>query len=807
MKYKPEPQEAKPRRVLPWAVGLLLAGGAAYLMADWWSGVPADVQASYVGRQSCIQCHQREAERYTGSYHDKAMDLATEETVLGDFNAAALEHHGMTSRMFRRDGKFWINTEGPDGKNADFQIKYVFGVAPLQQYMVEFERPQNAAPNEIGRLQVLRVSWDTEKKRWFHLDPPDVKQRLAPNDDLHWTGISQRWNTMCADCHSTNLKRNFNRDSNLYRTTFSEIDVSCEACHGPGSVHVSLAEAWSPFWDRQRGYGLGKLKGESNIAEVESCAQCHSRRRVIHADYRPGEPLDDCFAVEPLQRLAYFADGSNRDEVYEYGSFTQSKMFHKNIRCSDCHDPHSTQLRFSGNKVCTSCHQHPASKYDTPQHHHHKDGSAGASCVECHMPATTYMDVDPRRDHGFRVPRPDLSVKYKTPNACTQCHLAQDKLPLGSQETAELKRKAYVDLVVAHDKTPNESLAHIDQWCADVTAKWYKPKERKEDKMVPAFTAARTGHPSSQQALADVALDETMPAIVRATAVGELARFARPESPALKASLAALQDANPLVRSAAASNLAALQPRELAENIGPLLPDASRLVRIETARMLAGPASEELSREERKAFHPALKEYFASLDELNDRPGSYLARGVTLERLGKEDEAEAAFRLAMRLDSNTVGPRTNLATLLATRASRTKADAEQAARSGDRQLVAELLEKLASDEVFVGHLLSEETERLQRDADLAPEIGGLQYQLAVALYLQDRPDEAEAALRKAIELEPNEAEYRIKLATELEQQERTAEALVQARAALDLWPKDKSYQELLARLEKAATPN
>jgi hypothetical protein len=407
MKPEPASQDATPRRVLPWIAGVLMVAGMAYAAADWWIGVPADVQASYAGRQSCVQCHQPEAERYTGSYHDKAMDLATDETVLGDFDDATLEHHGVTSRMFRRDGKFWINTEGPDGENADFEIKYVFGVAPLQQYMVEFERPKNAAPHEIGRVQVLRVSWDTEKKRWFHLDPPDVKERLAPQDDLHWTGISQRWNTMCADCHSTNLKRNFEPESNHYRTTFSEIDVSCEACHGPGSVHISLAETWSPFWDRQRGYGLGKLKGESNVAEVESCAQCHSRRRIIHADYRPGEPFDDCFAVEPLQRLAYFADGSNRDEVYEYGSFTQSKMFHKNIRCSDCHDPHSTQLRFSGNKVCTSCHQHPASKYDTPQHHHHKDGSTGASCVECHMPATTYMNVDPRRDHGFRVPRPD----------------------------------------------------------------------------------------------------------------------------------------------------------------------------------------------------------------------------------------------------------------------------------------------------------------------------------------------------------------------------------------------------------------
>lgn len=805
MKPKPASQEAKPRRVLPWIAGALLIAGTAYVAADWWVGVPAEVQAGYVGRQSCVQCHQQEAERYTGSYHDKAMDLATEETVLGDFNDATVEHHGVTSRMFRRDGKFWINTEGPEGENADFEIKYVFGVAPLQQYMVEFERAKNASPHEIGRVQVLRVSWDTEKKQWFHLDPPDVKERLSPQDDLHWTGISQRWNTMCADCHSTNLKRNFDPDTAKYRTTFSEIDVSCEACHGPGSVHVGLAEAWSPFWDRQRGYGLAKLKGEQNVAEVESCAQCHSRRRVIHADYRPGEPFDSCFAVEPLQRLAYFADGSNRDEVYEYGSFAQSKMFHKNIRCSDCHDPHSTQLRFSGNKVCTSCHQHPASKYDTPQHHHHKDGSTGASCVECHMPSTTYMDVDARRDHGFRVPRPDLSVKHRTPNACTQCHL-DSELPLPSRERAGVRGKPYVDLVSSKDEAVVSCLARVDQWCADATAKWYKPKERKEDKIVPALAAARTGHPSSQHALSELALDETMPAIVRATAITELGRFARADSKALEASVAALQDSNPLVRWAAVANLVALEPEPFSQRVGPLLQDPSRLVRSEAARLLAGPAGEHLSREQRGHLHPALNDYFASLDEMNDRPGSYLARGVTLQNLGKDAEAEAAFRLAMRLDPNTVGPRSNLASLLANRASRTKAQAEQAARRGDRQTFNQLLDKLSSDDVFVGNLLAEEVERLQRDAQLAPHIGGLHYQLGVALYLQDRSDDAEQALLRAIELEPNEAGYRYKLATELEKQEKYDAALIQAKAALELWPKDKSYQDLVSRLEKAITP-
>ena len=262
---------------------VLLVG--ALVWADWYYGLPEGAEAHYVGRQSCIECHQPQHEPWTGSHHDLAMDLATEKTVLGDFNDAELTHHGITSRMFRRDGKFFVNTEGPDGKLADFEIKYVFGVDPLQQYMVEFDRPADMPENEIARVQVLRVSWDTQAKKWFHLDPPDVKEKLAPDDDLHWTGVAQRWNNMCADCHSTNLQKNFDVASGTYHTTFSEIDVSCEACHGPGSLHVQLATAPSLFWDRKRGYALAKLKdAKSNVPQVQACAPCHSRRRVVQAE-------------------------------------------------------------------------------------------------------------------------------------------------------------------------------------------------------------------------------------------------------------------------------------------------------------------------------------------------------------------------------------------------------------------------------------------------------------------------------------------------------------------------------------------
>ncbi|HZN34016.1 MAG TPA: multiheme c-type cytochrome, partial [Pirellulaceae bacterium] len=422
---------ARARRRLIIVALLFLAALAvtAGVWADWYYGLPADAVATFVGGQTCAECHRAQHDEWRGSHHDLAMDVATDATVLGNFNEATLTHHGVTSKMFRRDGKFFVNTEGPVGKLADFEVKYVFGVDPLQQYMVEFDRTPDMPPGEIARLQVLRISWDTKAKKWFHLNPPDVKEKLDPTDELHWTGLAQRWNHMCADCHSTNLKKNYDVASGRYHTTFSEIDVSCEACHGPGSLHVQLAKAPSLFWDRQRGYALAKLKALSNVPQVQACAPCHSRRRIVAGDYTAGCNYYDFYANEVLTADAYHADGQIMDEVYEYSSFLQSKMYHKNIKCSDCHNPHSARLKHTGNQVCTSCHQHPAGKFDGEIHHRHPMTSTGAACASCHMPQTTYMDVDPRRDHSFRVPRPDLSVTLGTPNACTGCHLRDEVLP------------------------------------------------------------------------------------------------------------------------------------------------------------------------------------------------------------------------------------------------------------------------------------------------------------------------------------------------------------------------------------------
>ncbi|MEZ6095712.1 MAG: multiheme c-type cytochrome [Pirellulaceae bacterium] len=239
---------------------IVLAFATAYVAVDWRTGIPSDLKATFVGREECKECHIEQFQLFERSHHDLAMDVANEDTVLANFDGTVISHHGTESRVFRDGERFMVSTEGPDGAIHDYEVKYVFGYTPLQQYMVEIESPAtDVGPqtdpdgNPVGRVQVLRVSWDVENQKWFHLDPPDVSDRLEPSDPLHWTGRTQCWNSNCAACHSTNLKKNFDTVSGTYATTFSEIDVSCEACHGPASLHVAQARSSSLFWDREKG--------------------------------------------------------------------------------------------------------------------------------------------------------------------------------------------------------------------------------------------------------------------------------------------------------------------------------------------------------------------------------------------------------------------------------------------------------------------------------------------------------------------------------------------------------------------------
>jgi hypothetical protein len=319
------------------------------------------------------------------------MQPASADTVRGDFGGVRFAEPGGTFTFSRDGNRFGVRAEGPDGRVRDYDIKYTFGVTPLQQYLVELDG---------GRLQALTIAWDTRPReaggqRWFSLYPGE---RLRPGDPLHWTGYEQTWNYQCAECHSTGVRKNYDATFGRYATGWAEVNVACEACHGPGSRHVAWAERRASWWtgegDPRKGlmvvlhdrgqWRLDPATGNARRSapraadgEIEVCAVCHSRRSVIAEGAPSRRRLMETHLPALLDPELYHADGQQQGEVYTYASFLQSRMYREGVTCSDCHEPHSLGLRAPGNGVCAQCHA-PA-RYDTASHHFHRPGSTGAA--------------------------------------------------------------------------------------------------------------------------------------------------------------------------------------------------------------------------------------------------------------------------------------------------------------------------------------------------------------------------------------------------------------------------------------------
>jgi predicted CXXCH cytochrome family protein len=582
-------------------------------------------RADFIGASECASCHAAEAAAWKSSQHAVSMQNARKGTVLGRFDSTRFANGSVTWTFFRRGDRYFVNTDGEDGALHDYQIRWTFGVYPLQQYIVELTG---------GRAQALTVAWDArpadqEGQRWFNLTPG---HGAATQDPLHWTGRLYNWNYMCADCHSTAVRKNYDESANQFRTSFAEINVACEACHGPGSRHAKWGR--SPGWLRQiiwnddglearfierRGVNWiidakSGLPYRSSLRrtdhEIETCAQCHARRVHIADGYTAGARLLDYYIPHTIASM-YFADGQQRDEVYNYGSFLQSKMYAAGVTCSDCHDPHTAKLRRAGNSVCTQC--HVVTKYDTTAHHHHRAGSVGANCASCHMPVTTYMQVDARQDHSIRIPRPDLTASIGVPNACNDCHSDHDA-----------------------------------RWAAAQIRAWYPTPLPGFQRFAEAFAADDRHDSTATTSLAGVANDSTEPWFVRASALGRLA--AHPGSIALQAARRWAHDTRPLVRLAALQIAEGFGASERIEIGAPMLSDSTRAVRQGAAWVLAPIADSLKAAAERRAFNVAAAEFIASQRYNADQPGDRVVLGVFFAQRGRLDLAEAEFRAALRMD-------------------------------------------------------------------------------------------------------------------------------------------------------------
>lgn len=715
---------------------------------------------TYVGNASCAECHVAELELWRGSDHDKAMQAASAATVLADFDDASFTHEGVTTRFLVRDGEYRVVTDGPDGALDEYRVTHTIGVYPLQQYLIEFPG---------GRLQALGIAWDTRPsdqggQRWFHLYPDE---RIGSDDPLHWTGLYQRWNTMCAECHSTDLVKNYDSANDRFDTVFASINVGCEGCHGPGSRHAADPSVPPPAlapveraWAYADGADIARRQGSATGAEeVEVCAQCHARRSQLGDAYAPGQALLDGYRPALLDEGLYHADGQIREEVYVYGSFVQSAMFAAGVTCSDCHEPHSTRLRAEGNAVCGQCHL--AGTYDSPAHHRH---AAGSACVACHMRSETFMVVDPRRDHSFRVPRPDLTTRLDSPNACNDCH---------SDETAE--------------------------WAAAQVGAWYPQGRQTTFHYGEALHAARTWSTDGSMLLRRVLDDAEQPAIARATALSLIG--GRVDDALIGSIDRSMDDDDALVQLAAIEALENLPPSLRVDRGQRFLTAPLLAQRIAAAHALLD-AREQLSERRQRDLDAALVEYLDVQDFNSDRGQGLFNAASVAAALGRDDDAIRGYRTAIERDPVFTPSYVNLADLY-----------RNAGRESDAEAV--LLEGLdvnpndAGLDLALGlslvrsGRLEEALPRLAAAVTDAPASPYYAYVYGVALSSAGNEARALEVLGAARERFPGYPDILFALATMLRDAGETGEALETAEALVALAPADQAARALVAELTAA----
>jgi len=701
---------------------------------------------TFVGSDACKSCHIDAYSDWKLSDHYLAMQPANDSTVLGDFNNSSLTADGVTNTFFKREGKFYINTQGDDRLNHDYEILYTFGYFPLQQYLIAFPG---------GRMQTTRVSWDSREKKWFH---QYTGQKIHHADWFHWTGNSQNWNTMCASCHSTDLKKNYDFKTDTYNTTWNEINVTCESCHGPGSGHVAFVQSNS-YQKGEHIKNAGLLYSRDTISQLQlnTCAPCHARKSDVSVDLIHSDEIMDDLIPQVLMDEHYFADGQIKAEDYEYGSFTQSKMFAHNVRCSNCHNPHSGKLRLQGNNLCLSCHK-PA--YASEEHHFHKLETEGAECVNCHMATRTYMGNDIRRDHSFRVPRPDQSVIYGTPNACNGCHTDRPAT-----------------------------------WTAEAVTKWYgeKRKPHFSDDLIPGSLL----NEKSEFHLVKLLSDTTQPEIARATAAYYMSNLQTMGS--AQALMNVKDDRKALVRYHALRSLENYPPEVWQSKAYPALSDDVRSVRIAAADLYHRLPGERVPSEYNEAFVSADKENVAFLQYQADFAVGNVMLGDYHMQGGAIQDAIMYYKRGLRMDSLMNYARLNMASAYNS--------------IGQNQEALEALLDVVAIDPFNDHAfynlgllyyelgdVESTIKHFKKAAMLGFTDEGLFYNYGLALQQQGKQKEAESILVKGHGLNPQSFKINYALAFFYVQQNQPGKARKYAETLYALDPNNPDYQELFHAL-------
>ncbi len=703
-----------------------------------------------------------------GSDHQLSMAVADETTVLGDFNNREIRYRDILSQFRQRDGKFYVTTDNADGELEEFQITHTFGVYPLQQYLVSFAD---------GRKQALNLAWDTRPEsqggqRWFNLY---TENDIEAGDLLHWTAFPFTWNTSCAGCHSTNLQKNYAIETNQFHTTWSEINVACEACHGEGSGHMQWLESADTSienlgfpWSLETAGGWAFTDAENPIAtripadasspyEPQVCAQCHSLRselQTFSGDYH------DAFQLSPVAEPQYYIDGQIREEVFVMGSFAQSRMHDAGVTCSNCHDPHSLKLIAEPNQVCAQCHM--PTTYDTAEHHFHEAGSAEVLCADCHMPASNFMVIDARRDHNIRIPRPDLSSELGTPNACNQCHIDES-----------------VEWATEHFNTwwPGQE-AHYAQYLANTA----ESNTTRLSRLFSVLSEPDTNAITRYRILEEIAQTNAI------SAFNAIRGYTRSDSV--------------VERQGAINALSYFALDQTRANLFPLLEDPQLSVRLAATKQLAALSQEQLTADQQQTLQKAISEAEQILQSQLDSPGAAMQLSNLYAASGDLDSALGAIDQALLIAPNWLPALMNQASLLSNSGN------EDGARASLRRAIS--AHPNQGDPYYALALSQIRTQErnaallnLERATNLAPDNAHYSYVYGIALYESGQVDSGINRIFSTYQAYPTQtyiglaaASYQIQLGL-FEQARQTAQLLAEHAS------ENPQVQQILQYLQQA----
>ncbi|MEO5712009.1 MAG: tetratricopeptide repeat protein [Luteolibacter sp.] len=709
------------------------------------------VHAGYAGSESCRKCHAAEFEKWHGSNHSQAERNVGAEADNKAFSPKQTLVHGKdTSEMFLdASGLAKILTMGLDKQRHAYQPVRVIGNNPLRQFLI---------PAPGGRMQTCDVSLDPAKNEWFDVYGDDERN---PGDWGHWTGQGMNWNAMCAACHNTRLRKNYEPPTNSYHTSMAEMSVGCESCHGPMKEHV--------VWQEKPPVGATKdptVKKLTRDQMLETCAACHARRGELTGDLIPGESFYDHFSLTVTDETdTYHPDGQVRDENYEFTSFLSSRMHAAGVRCIDCHDPHTGKRIAPGNQLCMNCHTAPRGDFPTApvidplSHSHHGVDSTGNQCTSCHMPVTNYMQIHPRHDHSFSIPDPRLTKETGTPNACNRCHTDKDT-----------------------------------DWAINSYKQFYGEKpDRPSRSRALLVAAARQGDPAARVGLIGLLGSPEVPAW-KATACHLLERWVN-DSAAAGCLLVQVSDKSPLVREAAVRALGGLargKNEKVRTALQPLLEDSFRSVRVAAAWALC----ETLDLDSR-----AGKELVHMLDLNADQPTGRMQLSQFALRRGDSASALRQVRKAIEWDPNSPPFYHDLAILLSTTGD--APGAVKALRDAIRldPQNAEYFYKLALALNETGST-AESTAALEKTVQLDPGYARAWYNLGLSYSGGKQPQRAIAALRQAEKADPNDAEIPYARATIHAQLGQKQDAIQAAVRALQLRPDYAEAKQLIGALSR-----